>query len=112
MKGYLILLIVAITVFNVEAWQAIILSDNGTEHLGDCYTTEDGIGSMKLSEQRQLKGECVLLRCSDDRQIIMSGCGVADTEPPCILLPRDFTKDYPECCEQDISCPPEPAAFF
>ncbi|XP_072376015.1 uncharacterized protein [Diabrotica undecimpunctata] len=111
MKAYSILLIVAITVFNIEAWTGIIPSDPGTEHLGYCYTTLHDIGSMHYGEEKQQKGQCVRLICSDDRRIQQAGCGAALTEPPCTILPQDLSKPYPKCCPR-VTCPPQPVAFL
>ncbi|XP_072388967.1 uncharacterized protein [Diabrotica undecimpunctata] len=104
MKTFFILLIVTITFFNVEASVAIMHSENGTEHLGDCYSSKPGIGSMKLGEQKQQEGACVKLTCSTNRLIRKAGCGSVGAEPPCVVTPVDLSKSYPDCCP-DISCP-------
>ncbi|XP_072388939.1 la1-like protein 13 [Diabrotica undecimpunctata] len=104
MKTYFVFLIVAVTLLNVEAWVTLMPSDRGTEHLGDCYSSTEGIGSMKLGEKKQLKGGCSEVKCSENRYIEQTGC-VSDlvNRPGCQILPEDLSKPYPDCCPQ-LSC--------
>ncbi|XP_072377012.1 uncharacterized protein [Diabrotica undecimpunctata] len=104
MKACFVFLIVAVTFLNAEASVAIIKSDDGTEHLGDCYSSIKGVGSMKFGEKKQLEGQCVQLACSTGRYIHETGCGSVGAEPPCVVTPVDLSKAYPDCCP-DISCP-------
>ncbi|XP_072388991.1 uncharacterized protein [Diabrotica undecimpunctata] len=107
MRVYFILLIVAITVCNVKAGTSIIMSDAGSEDLGDCYTTADGIGAINGGEKIQKKGECAIVFCSDDREIQEHTCGVMMVDPPCTVSEQDLSKPYPDCCGS-IRCPEEP----
>ncbi|XP_072388979.1 uncharacterized protein [Diabrotica undecimpunctata] len=102
MKVYIILFTAALTVCNVKAYTQVVMSDAGSEDLSDCYT--DGIGALKIGEEKQKKGECAILWCSDDREIQENGCGMVGTNPPCTILPQDLSKPYPSCCEK-ITCP-------
>uniref|UniRef100_A0A6P7F6W8 Uncharacterized protein LOC114326951 isoform X1 n=1 Tax=Diabrotica virgifera virgifera TaxID=50390 RepID=A0A6P7F6W8_DIAVI len=104
MKIYFILLIVAITFFEVQAWVGTLRSDPGTEHLGDCYSSSEGVGAMKFGEEKRLEGECVQLVCSKNRDIQEIGCGSVGIAPPCKIMPGDLSKPYPDCC-YEISCP-------
>ncbi|XP_028131240.1 uncharacterized protein LOC114326953 [Diabrotica virgifera virgifera] len=105
MKAYFVFLIVAVTFLHVEGWVAITPSDKGTEHLGDCYSSDKGIGSMKFGEKKQQEGHCVQLTCSSGtRYIHEAGCGSVGAEPPCVVTSEDLSKPYPDCCP-GISCP-------